>query len=65
MCGDDTVGATDGRREEPVFPVGVDGEGEQIDDDVLCVPCEDEEEALLLVCLPCINPHIRSTWTTA
>ena len=61
MCGDDTVGTDDNRCEEPVFPV-VDGKGEQIEDDMLCVPCEDEEEAVVPACLPAVYQPTHSEY---
>ena len=54
----------DSHREEPVFPVGeVDGEGKQIEDDVLCAPCEgEEEEAIVPASLPTMYQPTHSEY---
>ena len=55
------AGVDDSRREEPLFPVDGDGNVDEIGDDMLCAPCEDEEEAVVPACLL----RAQNTWTTA
>ena len=55
---DSTVGVDSSCREEPLFPVGVDGE----EDDMLCAPCDDEEEALVPACLPTVYQPTHSEY---
>ena len=49
---------------EAVFPVGeIDGEGEgSKDDDLLCAPCGDEEEALVPAILPAVYQPTHSEY---
>ena len=49
---------------EAVFPVGeIDGEGEGLkDDDLLCAPCGDEEEALVPAILPAVYQPTHSEY---
>ena len=56
------VGVDDSRQKEPVFPVGDDGKGEEIGDDMLYAPCDDEEEALVPACLPTVYQPTHSEY---
>ena len=54
------VGVDNGCRDEPVFPVDGDGKGDE--DDTLCAPCGDEEEAIVPACLPTVYQPTHSEY---
>ena len=46
----------------PVFPMEADGTAAENDDDFLCIPCEEEEQAEMPLCLPSVYQPTRSEY---